>query len=160
MPHHALFGSSRTQSRVRRSLHALALLTAPGIPVRSSYAELRPSRTREHHSGRAAGYDAETTFRPPSCKRLLAVPLYLAGNDRTNVTWDLEPDSAKGITGDADAMTDYVVDGVRPGSVVLMHVMYDSREASREALPLIIEQLSDAGYRFVTVSELLTLRSH
>jgi peptidoglycan/xylan/chitin deacetylase (PgdA/CDA1 family) len=40
-----------------------------------------------------------------------------------------------------------------------MHVMYDSREPSRVALPLIIEGLSSAGYRFVTVSELLALRA-
>jgi peptidoglycan/xylan/chitin deacetylase (PgdA/CDA1 family) len=49
--------------------------------------------------------------------------------------------------------------GVRPGSIVLMHGMYDSRESSQVALPRIIEQLSDAGYRFVTVSELLALRA-
>jgi peptidoglycan/xylan/chitin deacetylase (PgdA/CDA1 family) len=108
---------------------------------------------------RAAGYAATTTFRPPGCKKLLTAPLYLAGNDRTTVTWDLEPDSLEGIAGDADAMTSYVADGVRPGSIVLMHVMYDSRESSRVALPRIIEQLSDAGYRFVTVSELLALRA-
>jgi peptidoglycan/xylan/chitin deacetylase (PgdA/CDA1 family) len=40
-----------------------------------------------------------------------------------------------------------------------MHVMYASREPSREALPRILEQLSSAGYRFVTVSELLALRA-
>lgn len=108
---------------------------------------------------RAAGYEATTTFRPPGCKKLLTTPLYLAGNDRTTVTWDLEPDSIEGISGDADAMVGYVADGVRPGSIVLMHVMYDSREPSRVALPRIIEQLSSAGYRFVTVSELLALRA-
>ena len=107
---------------------------------------------------RAAGYETTTTFRPPGCKKLLTAPLYLAGNDRTTVTWDLEPDSIEGIAANADAMTSYVVDGVRPGSIVLMHVMYASREPSREALPQIIERLSDAGYRFVSVSELLALR--
>ena len=108
---------------------------------------------------RAAGYEATTTFRPPGCKKLLTAPLYLAGSDRTTVTWDLEPDSIEGISGDADAMVGYVAAGVRPGSIVLMHVMYDSREPSRVALPRIIEQLSSAGYRFVTVSELLALRA-
>lgn len=107
---------------------------------------------------RAAGYEEMTTFRPPGCKKLLTAPLYLTGADRMTVTWDLEPDSIEGIAADADAMTSYVVDGVRPGSIVLMHVMYASREPSRAALPRIIEQLSDAGYRFVSVSELLALR--
>jgi peptidoglycan-N-acetylglucosamine deacetylase len=108
---------------------------------------------------RAAGYDARTTIRPPGCKRLLTAPLYFAGHERTTLTWDLEPDSIESMAGDADAMTRYVADGVRPGSIVLMHIMYDSREASREALPAIIEQLERAGYRFVTVSQLLALRA-
>lgn len=107
---------------------------------------------------RAAGYSAGTTVRPPGCKRLLTAPLFFAGNDRTTVTWDLEPDSIAGIADDADAMARYVADGVRPGSIILMHIMYASRETSREALPRIIEQLGAAGYRFVTVSELLALR--
>ena len=36
-----------------------------------------------------------------------------------------------------------------------MHVMYDSRGASRIALPRILDELSARGYRFVTVSELM-----
>lgn len=107
---------------------------------------------------RTAGYDEPTTFRMPGCKRLLTTPLYLARNDRTAVTWDLEPDSIAGIAGDADAMVEHVTGNVRPGSIVLMHVMYDGRAATREALPRILDELSAEGYRFVTVSELLTLR--
>jgi peptidoglycan/xylan/chitin deacetylase (PgdA/CDA1 family) len=106
---------------------------------------------------RAAGYSGPITFRPPGCKRLLTTPLYLAGTDRTTVTWDLEPDSLPEIADNADALADYVVDNVRPGSIVLMHVMYDGREPSREALPEILERLAADGYRFVTVSELLVL---
>jgi len=37
--------------------------------------------------------------------------------------------------------------------------MYQSRQSSREALPLIIEGLQAKGYRFVTVSELLQSRN-
>ncbi len=107
---------------------------------------------------RAAGYDQTTTVRPPGCKRLLTAPLYLSGTSRTTVTWDLEPDSIAEIAEDSDAMVAYVVDGVQPGSIVLMHVMYPSRAASREALPRIIRQLKQDGYRFATVSELLALR--
>jgi peptidoglycan/xylan/chitin deacetylase (PgdA/CDA1 family) len=106
---------------------------------------------------RAAGYAGPITFRPPGCKRLLTTPLYLANTGRTTVTWDLEPDSISEIANDADALADYVVENVRPGSIVLMHVMYDGREPSREALPEILERLAADGYRFVTVSELPTL---
>ena len=105
-----------------------------------------------------AGYEGPTTFRPPGCKRLLSTPLYLRANSRATVTWDLEPDSVAGVAEDADAIVDYVVDRVRPGSIVLMHVMYDSREPTREALPKVLERLAGKGYRFVTVSELLSER--
>jgi peptidoglycan/xylan/chitin deacetylase (PgdA/CDA1 family) len=107
---------------------------------------------------RAAGYDGPITFRPPGCKRLLTAPLYLASHGRTTVTWDLEPDSIPEVAGDADAIVTYVTERVRPGSIVLLHVMYDSRAASRAALPRILERLAADGYRFVTVSELLALR--
>ena len=104
---------------------------------------------------RSAGYTGPLTFRPPGCKRLLTAPLYVSSTGRTTVTWDLEPDSIAAIAADADAMTRYVVDNARPGSIVLMHVMYGSREASRRALPQILTQLAARGYRFVTVSEAL-----
>lgn len=106
---------------------------------------------------RSAGYQGTTTFRPPGCKKLLAGPLYLRGTGRTTVTWDLEPDSIADIANDADAMTAYVAENARPGSIVLMHVMYDSRDASREALPQIIDRLTAQGYSFVTVSQLLKM---
>lgn len=107
---------------------------------------------------RAAGYDGPITFRPPGCKRLLTAPLYLASHDRTTVLWDLEPDSVPEVAGDAEAIVAYVTERVRPGSIVLMHVMYDSRAPSRAALPRILERLAADGYHFVTVSELLALR--
>lgn len=103
---------------------------------------------------RAAGYEGPITFRPPGCKRLLTAPLYLASTGRTTVTWDLEPDSIASIQDDADAITEHVLENVRPGSIVLMHVMYDSRDPSRRALPRILDGLAAQGYRFVTVSEL------
>jgi peptidoglycan/xylan/chitin deacetylase (PgdA/CDA1 family) len=107
---------------------------------------------------RAAGYDGPITFRPPGCKRLLTTPLYLARHDRTTVTWDLEPDSLPGIADDADALRAYVIDNVEPGSIILLHPMYDVREPTREALPEILDALESEGYRFVTVSELMALR--
>lgn len=108
---------------------------------------------------RSAGYDGPITFRPPGCKRLLSAPLFLARTGRTTVTWDLEPDSRPALADDPDAMTRHVLDNARPGSIVLMHVMYASRSASRQALPQILDGLAEKGYRFVTVSELLRARA-
>lgn len=107
---------------------------------------------------REAGYLGPITVRPPNGKRLVAAPYYLWRHGRSTVMWDLEPDSIGAIADDPDAMVDYVRDSVRPGSIILMHVMYEGRGPSREALPRILEALTADGYRFVTVSELLALR--
>ena len=49
----------------------------------------------------------------------------------------------------------HVVEGVRPGSIGLLHVWHGSRQTSRAAVPLIVDALQAKGYRFVTVSELV-----
>ena len=106
---------------------------------------------------RAVGYTGKIHFRPPFGKKLITLPLYLAQHDRITVMADLEPDSSARLSKDARLMADWVVDRARPGSIVLLHVMYKSRETSRQALPEIIDGLQARGYRFVTVSELLAL---
>jgi peptidoglycan/xylan/chitin deacetylase (PgdA/CDA1 family) len=49
-----------------------------------------------------------------------------------------------------------VTANVRPGSIVLLHPWGKEGEASRRALPLILQALAAKGYACVTVSELLT----
>ncbi|MFX0579852.1 polysaccharide deacetylase family protein [Nocardia nepalensis] len=100
------------------------------------------------------GYRGPITFRPPFGKKLWALPKYLSDHDRTTVTWDVEPDSGKVAT--ADAIVSETVDKVRPGSIILLHAMQDSGAASLAAIPRIVAELRSAGYRFVTVSDLLT----
>ena len=104
---------------------------------------------------RSAGYQGDILFRPPYGKKLLVLPWYLAKHNRTTIMWDLEPETDPKLASDAQAMAAYVINNAKPGSIVLLHVMYQSRQASREALPVIIEGLKQKGYRFVTVSELL-----
>ncbi|GFM26941.1 polysaccharide deacetylase [Mycobacterium sp. PO2] len=103
------------------------------------------------------GYRGPVTFRPPYGKKLWALPHYLAEHSRTTITWDLEPDSAGNPT--TGQIVGDTVESVRPGSIILLHVMLESRAASRAAVPQIIDRLQSDGYRFVTVSELLTLRT-
>ncbi|TDQ55154.1 polysaccharide deacetylase family protein [Actinorugispora endophytica] len=105
---------------------------------------------------RETGYSGEITFRPPNGKKLYILPSYLAEHDRTTVTWDVEPDSAE--VSDAGTIAEATVRQVRPGSIVLLHPMYDARTPTRDALSSIVESLTADGYRFVTVSELLALR--
>jgi peptidoglycan/xylan/chitin deacetylase (PgdA/CDA1 family) len=94
------------------------------------------------------------TFRPPYGKKLWTLPKYLSDHDRTTVTWDVEPDAAPDAS--ADQIVTQTVNAVRPGSIILLHVMYEGRGASRAAIPRIVSELSADGYRFVTVSDLIS----
>lgn len=66
-----------------------------------------------------------------------------------------EPETDKAIANDSQAIAQHVLDRVTPGSIILLHVMFDSRRASMESVPLIIRGLKAKGYTFVTVDELL-----
>jgi peptidoglycan/xylan/chitin deacetylase (PgdA/CDA1 family) len=102
---------------------------------------------------RATGYAGPITFRPPYGKKLWTLPKYLSDHDRISVTWDVEPDSGSEPT--ADEIVAQTVREVRPGSIILLHAMYGSRGPTRAALPRVISELRSAGYRFVTVSEMI-----
>jgi peptidoglycan/xylan/chitin deacetylase (PgdA/CDA1 family) len=105
---------------------------------------------------RAAGFEGEIHFRPPYGKKLFSLPWYLSEHHRKTIMWDVEPESFPEIDRNAAAITRYVVDHARSGSIIIMHVMYDTRAASRAALPGIIDGLRSRGFRFVTVSELIS----
>ncbi len=104
---------------------------------------------------RAAGFNGEILFRPPYGKKLVLLPWYLAKTHRTSITWDVAPETFDEDSEDPQTMATEVLEQVEPGSIVLLHVMYKNREASRAALPLIIKGLKEKGYRMVTLSELL-----
>jgi peptidoglycan/xylan/chitin deacetylase (PgdA/CDA1 family) len=104
---------------------------------------------------RKAGAEGPIHFRPPYGKKLVVLPYYLWKNDILSVTWDVEPESYSQTSKDSLKISQHVVNSVKPGSIVLLHVMFNSREASMNAVPEIIQGLKVKGYRFVTVSELL-----
>lgn len=66
------------------------------------------------------------------------------------VQWDVDSLDWKGIS--ADEITERVLKGVKPGSIVLFH---NAAEHTPEALAGIIESLQAEGYEFVPISELL-----
>lgn len=104
---------------------------------------------------RKAGAEGPIHFRPPYGRKLAVLPYYLWKNDILSVTWDVEPESYSQTSKNSLKISQHVVNSVKPGSIVLLHVMFNSREASMNAVPEIIQELKVKGYRFVTVSELL-----
>ena len=119
--------------------------------VTPSYVEQELTRTDALI--REAGYHSEIYFRPPFGKKLFVLPWYLSRNGRTTVMWDVEPDSDPGAKASEIART--AIAGTRPGSIILLHVMYPDRVESFKAVSTIIAELKSREYKFVTVSELL-----
>lgn len=104
---------------------------------------------------RQAGYEGEIMFRPPYGKKLIMLPLALQKRGMTTVMWSREPEYEGDLSGTAEAIANNVLRLVQPGDIIAMHLMHESNASSREALPLIVKQLRDAGYSFATVSDLL-----
>ena len=100
---------------------------------------------------RQAGEREPIDFRPPFGKKLIVLPYQLAHEGRPSIMWDLEPDTDRNESG---AIVDDVVTHVRPGSIILLHVMYGNRDASLAAVEPIIVALQQKGYSFATVREL------
>lgn len=94
-------------------------------------------------------------FRPPYGKKLVLLPWYLMKQQRVSITWDVAPENFQHVAADKNQLVRYTLEQVKPGSIVLLHVMYASRQTTIEALPEIIAGLKARGYRFVTVHQLL-----
>ena len=104
---------------------------------------------------RGAGVPRPNLFRPPYGKKLIGLPYALARHDYRLIMWDVE--DPPGAT-TAQAYAEAVVREARPGSIILMHIMYSGNRVAREALPLVVRGLQARGLRIVTVGELLRQR--
>ncbi|MCX4697212.1 polysaccharide deacetylase family protein [Streptomyces sp. NBC_01352] len=71
----------------------------------------------------------------------------------TAVQWDVVGGDA--FATDADAVARQVLEGVRPGSVVVLHCTRSAAPATERAVRAIVPELRKRGYRFVKVSELI-----
>nr|WP_229991688.1 polysaccharide deacetylase family protein [Streptomyces cinereoruber] len=71
----------------------------------------------------------------------------------TAVQWDVVGGDA--FAKDADAVAEQVLDGVRPGSLVVLHCTRSAAPATERAIRRIVPELRARGYRFVKVSELM-----
>jgi peptidoglycan/xylan/chitin deacetylase (PgdA/CDA1 family) len=101
---------------------------------------------------RAAGAPPPRLFRPPYGKKLIGLPLAVRRHGYRMVTWDVEdPQDGRG---DARSYAAHIVRSARPGSIILMHLMYGNRRA-REALPLVLDGLERRGLAVVPVGRLL-----
>lgn len=100
-----------------------------------------------------AGFSGDIDFRPPNGKKLFLLPYFLNKQGIETITWNLEPDT---FYSSVIEKVSYVTEHVKPGSIILLHPMYDETEL--ETLEQILKSLSKEGYKFLTVNELQQLR--
>ncbi|GAA3786470.1 polysaccharide deacetylase family protein [Streptomyces phyllanthi] len=77
----------------------------------------------------------------------------LASAGVTAVQWDVV--SGDAFATDAEEVARQVLDGVRPGSVVVMHCTSSAAPATERAVRIVVPELRKRGYRFARVSELV-----
>jgi peptidoglycan/xylan/chitin deacetylase (PgdA/CDA1 family) len=95
-------------------------------------------------------------FRPPFgewSSRLIDV---VQGKQLPTVTWDIVSGDPSART-TAAGMIKTVVSQARPGSIVVFHINGRGHKTA-EALPVIVRELRERGFRFVQVSELMASR--
>ena len=101
---------------------------------------------------RDTGYQGPIHFRPPFGKKLVTLPRYLAKHNRPAIMWDIAPENWQGSI---EQRADQITREVKPGSIILLHIMYKAGDGARQFLPVMIKRLKSQGYEFVTLSELL-----
>ncbi|WP_329613306.1 polysaccharide deacetylase family protein [Streptomyces brevispora] len=77
----------------------------------------------------------------------------LAPEKVTAVQWDVV--SGDAFATDAEAVAEQVLDGVKPGSLVVMHCTRSAAPVTDQAVGRVVPELRKRGYRFVKVSELM-----
>jgi len=94
-------------------------------------------------------------FRPPGGILDNGVADYARSKNYAIIMWSIDTKDFQQPT--ATVLANRVLNQARPGDIVLMHDGGGNRSKTIEALKIIIPELQKRGYRFVTVSELLSL---
>ncbi|MEV5347098.1 polysaccharide deacetylase family protein [Streptomyces achromogenes] len=124
-----------------------------GLPTVDA-GRMRADVERAYASLRAAGVPHPMPyFRfPGGCYDQRALRA-LSGLGVTAVQWDVV--SGDAFATDADAVARQVLDGVRPGSVVVLHCTRSAAPTTEQVVRTVVPELRRRGYRFVKVSELI-----
>jgi peptidoglycan/xylan/chitin deacetylase (PgdA/CDA1 family) len=124
-----------------------------GLPTVSGD-RMRADVERAYAAFRKAGVpDARPYFRfPGGCYDRRALKA-LTPVGVTAVQWDVV--SGDAFATDAEAVSRQVLEGVRPGSVVVMHCTRSAAPTTERVVRTVVPELRERGYRFVKVSALI-----
>jgi chitin deacetylase len=108
---------------------------------------------------RQSGYKGTIHFRAPYGRKLIGLPWILYKSKRPHILFDVIPDDW--MSPGVNTIVDRILAQTKPGSIILCHDgdgddVGQDRSQTVQAIPIVIEALKGAGYRFVTISELLS----
>jgi peptidoglycan/xylan/chitin deacetylase (PgdA/CDA1 family) len=92
-------------------------------------------------------------FRAPFGLKFLILPYILAKMNKKNIMWNVDPKDYQ--ESNPEVISNYVLDRVVPGSIILLHDFERANSPTIPATEILIRKLQEKGYKFKTVSELL-----
>ena len=98
-------------------------------------------------------------FRPPGGVLTNGLVAYAHSKKQSVLMWSVDSNDSHPRRPSPEAMIKTVISQATPGGIVLMHDGGGSHDNTARALPEMIAQLRKAGYKFVTMPELLELSS-
>ena len=129
--------------------HTMTHLTLTEQPSETVYAEVSDGQAALE---KATGVKT-TTFRPPNGGFRATTWTETGGAVSASILWDIDTLDINKPT--ADQIIARVNRDIHPGAIVLMYDGGGDRTMDTIALPVLIDQLQEQGYRLVTISELL-----
>lgn len=97
-------------------------------------------------------------FRPPNGYLYNGLADYARQRKQVVVMWSIDSGDWRNHGISVDKLVNHVLERARPGAIVLMHDGGGNRSLTVQALPQIIQKLTEQGYKFVTVPELLQMQ--
>nr|WP_245912455.1 polysaccharide deacetylase family protein [Calothrix elsteri] len=107
---------------------------------------------------RKLGVTNEILFRAPFGFKRFTLPYILNRMQKKHILWNVDPKDYQ--ENNPELIANHVVENVTPGAIILLHDGGSDRTATIAATEIIITKLQAQGYRFLTVSHMLSRRSN
>lgn len=96
-------------------------------------------------------------FRPPNGFLYNGLVDYAQKRKDAVILWSVDSNDWRGQKVSVDYIVDKVLENIQPGAIILMHDGGGDRSHTVQALPKIIDEITQRGYEFVTIPELLQM---
>ncbi len=103
------------------------------------------------------GVRSSIHFRAPYGLKRIKLPWELARRQKANILWNVDPKDYE--TADPDEIADSIIRNVEPGSIILLHDGGGNRSQTVAATKTVLQKLTQEGYQFKTVSQLMSLQA-